>query len=98
MRAGRLSLSASEITKQQGLTEVSQTDLLFRNGKFYLALIIDVPEPVVDIPIGDVGVDLGVNNLAVDSDGEFYWGKDVDNVRERIDNLKSDLQSKGTSR
>ena len=76
--------------------KVSQTDLLFRNGKFYLALIIDVPEPVVDIPIGDVGVDLGVNNLAVDSDGEFYSGKDVDNVRERIDNLKSDLQSKGT--
>lgn len=75
---------------------VKQCDLILRYNIFYLATVVDVPEPPPDNPVGTLGVDLGVVNLAVDSDGEFYSGKAIDNVRERIDTLKSALQSKHT--
>ena len=77
-------------------TVVKETDLILHNGIFYLAVVVDAPEASPDDPTGTLGVDLGVINLAVDSDGEFYSGEAVDVVRERIDTLKSSLQSKGT--
>jgi len=73
-----------------------QVDLLYQNGNFYLIPIVDVPEPPQNIGKGVLGVDLGVVNLAVDSKGEFYSGKEVDNKRVKIDKQKSALQSKGT--
>ncbi|MDD5510654.1 MAG: transposase [Dehalococcoidales bacterium] len=75
---------------------VKQTDLVLQKGVFYLAVIVDIPEPATDLATGSMGVDLGVTNLAVDNDGQFYSGEDVDKVRENIDALKADLQSKGT--
>ena len=75
---------------------VKQCDLLLRKGIFYLALTVDVPEPTPDDPVGALGVDLGIIHLAVDSDGEYYSGEEVDNVREKTDRLKASLQSKGT--
>lgn len=76
--------------------KVRQTDLILRNGTFYLAVVIDVPEPTADVATGDIGVDLGVTNLAVDSDGKFYSGEDVDKVRTKTDELKASLQNRGT--
>jgi putative transposase len=75
---------------------VKQTDLILRNNIFYLAVTVDAPEAAPDDPIGTIGVDLGIVNLAVDSDGKVYSGKDVDTVREKMGVLKSALQSKGT--
>jgi len=75
---------------------IKQTDLILRKGVFYLAVTLDAPEQTLDDPVGAIGVDLGVVHIAVDSDGEFYSGEDVDRVREKTDNLKSKLQSKGT--
>jgi IS605 OrfB family transposase len=77
-------------------TVVRETDLILRNGTFYLATVVDSPEAGPDDPIGALGVDLGIVHLAVDSDGEFYSGEQVDKVRERLDNLKAKLQSRGT--
>jgi IS605 OrfB family transposase len=77
-------------------TVVKETDLILRNGIFYLATVVDSPEASPDDPIGALGVDLGIVHLAVDSDGEFYSAEQVDKVRERLDNLKAKLQSKGT--
>ncbi len=75
---------------------VKQTDLILRNGIFYLAVVVDAPEPTPDDPIGTIGVDLGIIHLAVDSDGELYSGEQVDGIREKIDTLKASLQSKDT--
>lgn len=77
-------------------TVVKETDLILRNGIFYLAVVVDAPEASPDDPTGTLGVDLGVVNLAVDSDGELYSGETVDKVREKIDTLKASLQSNGT--
>jgi len=76
--------------------KVKQTDLILRNNVFYLAVVADAPEITPMTPVGTLGVDLGVTNLAVDSDGEFYSSEAVDKVRERTDTLKTALQSKGT--
>ncbi len=77
-------------------TVVKETDLILHNSVFYIAAVVDAPEATPDDPTGTLGVDLGVINLAVDSDGDFYSGEAVDKVRERIDTLKSSLQSKET--
>jgi putative transposase len=47
-----------------------QADLIYRNGVFSLAVTLDVPEPAPESPSGTLGVDLGIVNLATDSEGE----------------------------
>src|SRR5579859_5242346 len=45
-----------------------QADLIYRKGTFYLAVTLEVPEPTPDTPDGTLGVDLGIVNLATDSE------------------------------
>jgi putative transposase len=80
-----------------GTTLRGAADLVYRDGKFYLAVVIDVPEPPPG-PEPDrwLGVDLGIVNLAADSDGTAYSGKAVRAMRYRNRQLRARLQSKGT--
>lgn len=80
-----------------GTTLRGAADLIYRDGEFYLAVVIDVPEPPQG-PEPDewLGVDLGIVNIATDSDGTAYSGKAVRAVRYRNRQLRSRLQSKGT--
>lgn len=73
-----------------------QADLLYRDGTFYLAVSVDMPEPDPSEPQGFLGVDLGVVNIAATSDGDTFSGKAVNNVRARYSRLRSKLQRKGT--
>ncbi len=73
-----------------------QADLIYRNGTFYLAVTLDVPEPTPDEPTGTLGVDLGLINLATDSEGESFSGEAVEKVRQRYANLRGRLQKRGT--
>lgn len=65
-------------------------------GGYYLNVqvkeTIAEPEPVADF----IGVDLGVANLAVDSDGEIHSGDDVEAVRRKHTLQRKRLQRKGT--
>lgn len=73
-----------------------ECDLVYRQGKFFLFQTCDVDEsPEID-PDGFLGVDLGIVNIATDSDGVVYQGKSVQNVRFRHRKLRSKLQRKGT--
>ncbi len=45
---------------------------------------------------GALGVDLGVVNIAVDSDGEVHSGSQINNVRHSHRLLRAKLQAKGT--
>jgi len=73
-----------------------EADLVYRGGEFYLHQVCEVDEP----PEGEVddflGVDLGVVNIAADSDGNIYNSRTVNNVRHRHRRLRAKLQSKGT--
>jgi putative transposase len=73
-----------------------QADLLYRNGAFYLALSVDAPEPVPDVPVGTLGVDLGMVNLATDSDGKSHSGEAVEKSRARYERIRRKLQKAGT--
>ncbi len=73
-----------------------QADLLYRNGIFYLAVTLDVPEPTPNTPSGTLGVDLGIINLATDSEGETFSGEAVEKNRKRHHALRQRLQKRDT--
>ena len=54
-----------------------QADLVFKKGKWYLYVSVDVPDEAEVEPVAWLGVDLGIRNLAMDSDGTAYSGDAV---------------------
>lgn len=73
-----------------------QADLVLVDGVFYLLLVIETPTaPPID-PNGFIGVDLGIVQIASDSDGESFSGEVVENTRRRYHTLRKDLQSCGS--
>jgi len=73
-----------------------QADLILKGGVFYLYVTVDLPSaPPVDTQ--DVlGVDLGIVQLAVDSDGEAHTGAGVKQCRRKFSRLRAGLQKAGT--
>jgi IS605 OrfB family transposase len=76
--------------------KVRQADLIFRKDVFYVAVVVDAPEPTPYEPKDWLGVDLGVRNIAVDSDGETWSGGQVNGLRNRHVKLRARLQAIGT--
>jgi len=76
--------------------KVRQSDLVLQNGVFYLATVVDAPEPLPDEPDGFLGIDLGIVNIAADSDGGVYSGAQVNGLRKRHAKLRTKLQSNGS--
>ncbi|MHB8544561.1 MAG: RNA-guided endonuclease InsQ/TnpB family protein, partial [Leptospirales bacterium] len=75
---------------------LGQADLTTSKGKFFLNIVIDVPDGTPFDPEEFLGVDMGIVSLSTDSDGESFSGEAVDRVREKTHTLKKDLQKKGT--
>ena len=73
-----------------------QCDLIYRKGVFYLIVVIDAPEQTEYDPVGVLGVDLGIVNLAVDSDKQIFEGKKVEQVRRHYNKQRATLQRVGT--
>jgi IS605 OrfB family transposase len=73
-----------------------ESDLVFRDGCWYLLATIDLSEPAQIHPEEVLGVDLGVVNLAVDSDGKRYSGSHVNRLRARHRRLRARLSAKWT--
>jgi putative transposase len=73
-----------------------ESDLCYIKGKFYLfvACEVETPKPI-DIE-GVLGVDLGIVNIASDSDGENFSGADVDRNRRIFEHRRRNLQKKQT--
>jgi putative transposase len=73
-----------------------QADLVYRQGKFYLLCTIDLPESTPVDAKDFLGIDLGIANIATDSDGTSYSGKPVDDVRRKHNLQRRRLQKRGT--
>jgi IS605 OrfB family transposase len=73
-----------------------ELDLMRVRGKWYLACVCDIPEPPLHDSIDVLGVDLGIVNLACDSDGTSYSGKTVERLRRRYGHRRKNLQKKRT--
>lgn len=73
-----------------------ESDLMFRDGSWYLVAVCDIPAPPVTEPTAWLGVDLGIVNLAATSDGEIMAGRQLNRHRRRQMALRAKLQAKGT--
>jgi putative transposase len=73
-----------------------EVDLMYIKGVFYLAVVCDVLEPEEMGIERILGIDLGIVNLAVDSDGTVYSGEAIDRTRERYQKRREGLQRHGT--
>ena len=97
---GRQSIPFVTGLRQRALlaTRRGETDLAFVRGAWYLFATCEVetPEPI-DVE-GVLGIDLGVTNIAVDSDGDVHSGTAIKQVRYRHRRLRNKLQKKGTKR
>jgi IS605 OrfB family transposase len=73
-----------------------QVDLVYRDGTFYLYATIEVPEDTPIQPTRFLGVDLGIANIATDSDGNSYTGEPIEIVRQRCATHRQTYQATGT--
>jgi IS605 OrfB family transposase len=74
-----------------------ESDLVERDGEFYLIAVCDVPEaPLNENPAGFIGVDLGIANIATTGTGHRAAGRGLNRHRKRQLDLRKKLQAKGT--
>jgi putative transposase len=96
--AGRRTLPfvSDKRTRRLLASQQGESDLVYCDGAWYLHATVDLIEP----PSGDVndvlGVDLGIVNLAVDSDGNRHSGAHVNRLRQRHRRIRARLKRKFT--
>ena len=74
-----------------------ESDLICRDGKWFLAATCEVPEqPLNESPAGFIGVDLGIVEIATTSTGDRFAGRALNRYRRRQNRLRAKLQAKGT--
>jgi putative transposase len=97
-RYGRavISMQMGDYQRVQFHRARGQADLVLVDGIFYLLVTLDTPEAPPMVPERFLGVDLGIINLAVDSDGNHYTGTDVETVRQRAATARQTYQATGT--
>jgi putative transposase len=73
-----------------------EADLCCIRGQWFLACTCEVPETEGFAPEDWLGVDLGIVNLATDSDGTPHSGQQVEKVRSKLARRRAGLQHRGT--
>jgi putative transposase len=77
-------------------TRQGESDLLYHRGEWYLLVTCEVEEPDPQDVDDVLGIDLGVTNIASDSDGTHHSSRMMNNVRYRHRRLRTKLQKLGT--
>jgi putative transposase len=97
--AGRLPMrfgcSAAQLARLRDHRQ-GESDLVHRDGKWYLYATCDVPAAELTEPAGFLGVDLGIVNIATTDAGTRHSGKYLNRQRHRARHLRARLQAKGT--
>ena len=73
-----------------------EADLVYKKGKFYLFQTVDIPEQDVDDIESFIGIDFGLTDLVVTSDGVKHSADWINSYREQKQKVRSSIQSKGT--
>lgn len=71
-----------------------ESDLVCRDGTWYLLATCDFPDVPATVPSSFLGVDLGIADIAATSDGHRYSGKRLNARRRRQQELRRRLQTK----
>jgi len=93
---GRKSFSLAHGGKQReqlvaGIT--GEADLLFLDGNYYLSIAVKSPDaPPADMSGGVLGIDMGIVEIATDSEGESFSGEAVKAMRRRVREHRRHLQ------
>ncbi|MFI6451479.1 RNA-guided endonuclease InsQ/TnpB family protein [Streptosporangium amethystogenes] len=95
MRSVAFTASAEQLQRLAAYRK-GESDLLYRDGMWFLIATCDVPDRPVAAPDGFLGVDLGIVNIATTSGGVRYSGKGLNAVRHRHRELRRRLQAKQT--
>lgn len=67
-----------------------------KNSHYYLHIAIEARPAESRNPVGSLGVDLGIRNIASLSTGERFGGADVEAIRDHHQAMRQALQRKGT--
>ncbi|SRR6266496_748429 len=96
--AGRVELAFSVPAYAQKYVggKTCSADLCYRQGKWFLHVVVSIPEPVTPSSTVVVGVDLGLNRPAVTSNRQFLGEKGWKEQERRIFRLRRKLQKKGS--
>lgn len=73
-----------------------ESNLTFVDDEFYLFATCDIDEPTPDDVTDVLGIDLGIVQIASDSDGNQFSGSQVNSIRKRRRRQRKRLQKKGT--
>jgi putative transposase len=92
---GKLQMSA-KMRKQLCAGELGSAELVYRKGQFYLHISLTVPVPEVAEPAGSLGVDLGVNRVAVTSNKKFHSAKEIHHKKACYKRTRKHLQANGS--
>lgn len=93
---GRIKLRYSKPDHFPAVATVKQTDLVYRDGAFWLYATVETPDVEPAEPTGYLGVDLGVVKIATTSDGAVATSDATEKVRQRYGSLRARLQACGT--
>jgi hypothetical protein len=78
--------------------KIGETDLIYRDGKWFLHATFEVPDAQLAEPVnGFLGVDMGIVNIATTSTGQRASGARLNRYRKRQARLRKRLQAKKTS-
>ena len=72
--------------------KIGGAELVRRKSVWYLCITQTKTNPALDEPTGWLGVDLGIVNLAADSDGETYSGEQIERKRKWYASRRRALQ------
>jgi putative transposase len=77
---------------------IGESDLIYRDGKWFLHATIETSEAPLAEPVsGFLGVDMGIVNIATTSTGDKSSGAELNRYRKRQARLRKRLQAKKTS-
>ena len=93
---GRMEIPIQIYDKERFKYRKGQVDLVYQNGKFYLLCTLDIPTQDKYNAEGVIGIDLGVKNIAVTSQGDVFSGEHIEKKRKQYHAHRQRLQKRGT--
>lgn len=95
---GRMKVKSAMGKRQRELLAFrkGEVDLMLVRGSFYLSCVCDIDEADPILTTKVLGVDLGIVNIATDSDGNVRSGDRIEKVRAHLSRRRDGLQRRGT--
>lgn len=93
---GRLTIPVvwGEYFRERVAFRRGHSKLIYKDGEFYIAVVVELPEGAVEPTGGCLGIDAGIKNMAVDSFGNFYGGEEIVKKRLHYREKRRELQKK----